>query len=34
MNGDVTADGTNEEVGGYRYDSADGANGVLHVLAG
>ena len=34
MNGDVTADGTSEEVSDRRYDSADGAFGVLHVLAG
>jgi hypothetical protein len=34
MNGDVTADGTSEEAGGRSPDSADGASGVLHVLAG
>src|SRR3712207_9256315 len=34
MNGDVTADGTSEEAGDHSPDSADGAFGVLHVLAG
>ena len=34
MNGDVTADGTSEEAGDHSPDSADGASGVLHVLAG
>src|SRR3954471_13871713 len=34
MNGDVTADGTSEEAGDHSYDSAEGAFGVLHVLAG
>ncbi len=34
MNGDVTADGTSEEAGDRSADSADGASGVLHVLAG
>lgn len=33
MNGDVTADGTSEEAGDHSYDSADGASGMLHVLA-
>ena len=34
MNGDVTADGTSEDAGDHGPDSADGASGVLHVLAG
>jgi len=34
MNGDVTAGGTSKEAGGHSYSSADGASGVLHVLAG
>ena len=34
MTGDVTADGTSEEAGDHSPDSADGAFGVLHVLAG
>ena len=34
MNGDVTADGTSEEAGDHSPDRADGASGVLHVLAG
>ena len=34
MNGDVTADGTSEEAGDRSLDGADGASGVLHVLAG
>ena len=34
MNGDVTAGGTSDEAGDRSYDSADGAFGVLHVLAG
>ena len=34
MNGDMTADGTSEEAGDHSLDSADGAFGVLHVLAG
>ena len=34
MNGDMTADGTSEEAGDHSPDSADGASGVLHVLAG
>jgi hypothetical protein len=34
MNGDVTAGGTGEEAGDHSYDSAEGAVGVLHVLAG
>ena len=33
MNGDVTADGTSEEAGDHGPDSAEGASGVLHVLA-
>ena len=34
MNGDVTADGTSEDAGDHSPASADGASGVLHVLAG
>ncbi len=34
MNGDMTADGTSKEAGDHSLDSADGAFGVLHVLAG
>jgi hypothetical protein len=34
MNGDVTADGTSEEADDHSPDGADGASGVLHVLAG
>src|SRR4051812_30057639 len=34
MNGDVTTDGTSQEAGDHSPDSADGASGVLHVLAG
>ena len=34
MNGDVTADGTSEDAGDHSPDRADGAFGVLHVLAG
>ena len=34
MNGDVTVDGSSEEAGDHSFDSADGASGVLHVLAG
>src|SRR3954453_5154997 len=34
MNGDVTADGTSEEAGHHSPERADGAFGVLHVLAG
>jgi hypothetical protein len=34
MNGDMTADGTSEEAGDHSPDRADGAFGVLHVLAG
>jgi hypothetical protein len=34
MNGEVTADGSSEEAGNHSYDSADGAFGLLHVLAG
>jgi hypothetical protein len=34
MNGDVTADGTSEDADDHSPASADGASGVLHVLAG
>jgi hypothetical protein len=34
MHGDVTADGTSEDAGDHSPDRADGASGVLHVLAG
>ena len=34
MNGDVTTDGTSEDAGDRSHGSADGAVGVLHVLAG
>src|SRR3712207_8567304 len=34
MNGDMTANGASEDAGDHSPDRADGASGVLHVLAG